>query len=172
LDTDYDGTMTNTNHDYNGGTGNDVNGYEFDSLYEPEASAFFELYNPWVQDANTQLFPAELYGGGGVNLQQQASDGSPVWRMIVSQGDNPQWWDNNPPPSDRILDPDDPAFADLIARKIYSVPPPNTHPAEYAGQRVYFPWDIPVQPVRRGDMPLLDRADLKMEAVTRPCSDC
>ncbi len=80
-------------------TDDDPPDLDFDTHLLPVPSAFFELYNPWVMNANSQLFPSELYGtrGGrtGVDLQRLAPGDSPVWRMIATIG------------KDRTLDPDD-----------------------------------------------------------------
>ncbi|MEZ6095664.1 MAG: hypothetical protein R3C03_15785 [Pirellulaceae bacterium] len=66
--------------------GNDTN---FDSHYVPNASAFFEIYNPWYHsdntdtNANSDFYPPELYGNGGVALDRLAPGGAPVWRVRV-----------------------------------------------------------------------------------------
>ena len=61
---------------------------DFDSVFVPSASAFFELYNPWLSvDQNPT--PAELADeqldapGSGVDLVRVAPDDTPVWRLLV-----------------------------------------------------------------------------------------
>ncbi len=123
-------------------TGDDVAGGDddYDSRLVPVASAFFELYNPWVQNAANQIFPAELYGtnGGitGVDLQRTTPAGDPVWRIVVADADATM----------RAWDPDDPTHPNNnggslggsntvdFLRRIYF-----TQPANDSGPRVYFP---------------------------------
>ena len=58
---------------------------DFDSRMVPQASAFFELYAPWIAPGN-QILPAEFDPDrdGGVDLAQLTSDSSdPVWRILA-----------------------------------------------------------------------------------------
>ena len=75
---------------------------DYDSLFIPQSSVFLELYNPWTMDANNQVGPAELGDGTGVNLQQAAPDGSPVWRIGFKR------------PSDVAADPDTPFLRTVV----------------------------------------------------------
>jgi hypothetical protein len=60
---------------------------DFDQRKKPEGSLFVELYNPWTSMEPT---PGELYGirSGieGIDLAKRASDGSPIWRMLIVEG--------------------------------------------------------------------------------------
>lgn len=58
---------------------------DFDSRLVPQASAFFELYAPWIAPGN-QIQPAEFDpdGNGGIDLAQMTPNGDvPVWRMLA-----------------------------------------------------------------------------------------
>jgi hypothetical protein len=115
----------------NGGTDNDL-----DSNLLPTASAFFELYAPWVHttnpaiNGNNEVYPAELYGANGVNLQRRSIDGtSPVWRLSIRRrylGD---------------AKPDEPIPTNRETRQVYFVEP--TLPA-LLGPKVYYPDGITV----------------------------
>lgn len=71
---------------------------DLDSLHVPNASAFIELYNPWYRGVavatgvnNTDVFPGELYGTNGVELDRvSATGGDPVWRIVASR------WNDDP----------------------------------------------------------------------------
>lgn len=98
---------------------------DFDSHLVPNVSFFVELYNPWVINEANQYRPPEFYDAGlnGVDLQRRI-DGSPVWRLIVTQvGQND-------------LDPDDLSSGFQSARRIYF-----TRPSDDSGLEVYFPED-------------------------------
>ena len=121
---------------------------DFDTHLLPVASAFFELYNPWIQNKADQIFPAEFYATRnnrtGVDLQKlsPADNDSPVWRMIASAGDQ------------RELDPDDPSnneSNDVVAvqREIYFVKPGVTELLN-TGMAYYPPTNITVNPLEPG----------------------
>lgn len=60
---------------------------DFDQLRRPEPFAYFEVYNPWVQNNLNQRFDPTLYGPTiqGVDLQRVNSVGNPVWRFEVER---------------------------------------------------------------------------------------
>ena len=99
---------------------------DFDSWLVPKVTAFFELYNPWVVNDANQIRPAEIYDNGqnGVDLQKTALDGSPVWRLVVTQTDQKE------------LDPDQPGSTQQFDRRIYFSRPPRRVDS---GPAVYFP---------------------------------
>lgn len=101
---------------------------DFDSHLVPRVSVFFELYNPWIINEANQLRPAELYDSrlNGVDLQKQAVDGSPVWRLVVTK---PHESTNQ-----AYLDPDDPKTPVKFERRIYF-----TQPIDDSGPEVFFP---------------------------------
>ncbi|MFO0261114.1 MAG: hypothetical protein ACK53V_05760, partial [Planctomycetota bacterium] len=90
----HDKRLQDLDTEQNGGTLNDSDpakrDTDLDSLYVPNASAFIELYNPWVNSANSDtatnsdLPPAEIYNPArsGVNLQKVNGE-SPVWRLRI-----------------------------------------------------------------------------------------
>jgi len=92
---------------------------DLDQQYIPQGSLVIELFNPW----NTREVPSgELYGpvaGGqsGVILNKKAPGGSPVWRLIICEGDEAE---------SEHRDPDDPDVArrPTIERSIYFTTPP------------------------------------------------
>lgn len=65
----------------------------YDNRLRPQAAAFVELYNPWVQNAHNQIFDSALYKydndtaneGWGVDLAAVSESGSesPIWRIAV-----------------------------------------------------------------------------------------
>ena len=132
-------------------SGNDTtNGGDihFDSHLLPVASAFFEIYNPWIQNDTDQIFPAELYSTQnnitGVDLQRLApgDDASPVWRMISTAGDQ------------RQFDPDDPSNNDPVTavtaqREIYFVKP-GVDVLLNTGLAYYPPTNLSVNPLAPG----------------------
>lgn len=64
-----------------GGETTDAMDDDFDSRLVPHTSVFLEIYHPWTQGGDNQIFPAEL-GTGGVNLQATSPNGNdPVWRI-------------------------------------------------------------------------------------------
>ena len=69
------------------GQNDDVDGGDddFDSRLAPVSSAFIELYNPWTQNADNQIIPAELrdVSGVGVDLQRRTPGNHPVWRIGI-----------------------------------------------------------------------------------------
>lgn len=74
-----------------GGTVADGDELTFDQRLIPIASAHFELYRPWSQNAAEQLHPRELgatNSQSGINLTAQPVAGHPVWRLVVSTADN------------------------------------------------------------------------------------
>ena len=94
LDTDNEDMAL---HDPNG-MDPDADDQDFDSRMVPQASAFFELYAPWVVPGNNikptartsinsnQNVPAEFDPNrdGGINLIQATPDSNdPVWRMLA-----------------------------------------------------------------------------------------
>ena len=134
-----DGTRTNDPDDPD---------LEYDSQLVPVASAFIELYNPWVKNAANQMAPGELYvnrnGRVGVDLQKKAG-GDPVWRITVADATRVE----NGQPT-RTWDPDDSANNDggtvNSLRTVYFVKPDN-----FSGPEVYFPSStvpIPLEPGR------------------------
>lgn len=123
----------------------------FDQRLRPRGSFFVELYNPWAGDDRA---PGEFYynrasnsWSPGVRLNQVASDGSPVWRMIVAKGPSrdrdPDHWD----PSQRL-----PITA--VERSVYFTPGPGV--VEAAETPFYT--DLPVAPVLPGRYALVGSA--------------
>lgn len=110
-----------------------------DSSLVPNASFFLELYNPWIvsDDAtianNNSRFPAEFYDATatGIDLQQTAPDGSPVWQVLVIHTD----------PNNLAVNPDDGTLdEDQILRRIYfTKPDPTVDALEFGTNKVYFP---------------------------------
>ena len=128
-----DGTRTNDPDDPD---------FDYDSQLVPVASAFIELYNPWVKNAANQMLPGELYSKNngdpldGVNLQKKVG-GDPVWRITVADATRVE----NGQPT-RTWDPDDSANNDggtvNSLRTIYFVKPDPNNP-NFSGPEVYFP---------------------------------
>ena len=120
---------------------------DFDSRYVPNASAFFELYNPWEIDnsANSQIVPQE-FGATGVDLLKMTANGVPVWRMVavntIPSNTNTAilpasaYFDQttNPDVSINFANPLDPA----IVRYVYFNQPSNAA-AEFTDNKVYYP---------------------------------
>ncbi len=71
------------------GGGDDIAGgdVDFDSRLVPRTSTFIELYNPWTQNTNNQILPAELAdpAGTGIDIQRRSPGGDPVWRIGVKR---------------------------------------------------------------------------------------
>lgn len=89
---------------------------DFDQRLMPRGSLFVELFNPWTSGADVK--PAELYAGGGVQLDRVATDGtfnSPVWRLRYV------------PDNGSGQDPDDPVVANqpdpATVRDMYFIDP-------------------------------------------------
>ena len=69
---------------------------DFDSRLVPNASAFFELYNPWLSNSTNPLQPDQLHprelgatnSEDGIDLLQESVAGNPVWRMVVTTESN------------------------------------------------------------------------------------
>ena len=90
----HDKRLDDLDTEQNGGTLNDSDparrDEDLDSRYVPNASAFFEIYNPWVHSANqdtatnSDLPPADIYNAAraGVDLQKVNGE-SPVWRLRI-----------------------------------------------------------------------------------------
>lgn len=103
---------------------------DFDQRLRPRGSLFIELYNPW---SDSEGVPAELYThtsqGAGVDLTKRAPDGTPLWRLVITDytaGRNPQ---------------PDPAFGSSVERSIYFVDPtglPNRD-GETGTTQKYYP---------------------------------
>jgi hypothetical protein len=94
---------------------------DFDSHLVPTASAFFELYVPWVANDLNQVRPSEFYDSEskGVDLQKTSPDGtSPIFRLLVT-GHN-----------EADLDPDDPTNNPEIS--------PGTYEQVTSSRRIYF----------------------------------
>ena len=55
----------------------------FEQRLRPEPFAYFEVYNPWVQNSLNQRLDPSLYdtANQGVHLQRVNASGSPVWRF-------------------------------------------------------------------------------------------
>ena len=116
---------------------------DFDQRLRPRGSLFIELYNPWTtQTSNTNAagYPSAVEASGefytlntgtntatGVNLNQATPGGSPVWRLLIVDGNALQNLKNFP----RSLEPKDPDDPDVtqqptavqIERSIYFVSP-------------------------------------------------
>ena len=120
---------------------------DYDSRLAPNASAFIELYNPWVSNGSNQIFPGELYatsgaGISGVDLGRTAPGDAPVWRITVADADANM----------RDYDPDDSTNNPMgtpvdFLRIVYFTQPP----ASLQGNRVYFPnSNVDPEPVAPG----------------------
>ena len=61
---------------------------DLDQVRIPKGSLFVELFcprSPLNQDAPTDLYNYDATNGWSLALDKCASDGSPVWRIVVSQ---------------------------------------------------------------------------------------
>lgn len=123
-----------------GGTFAGGDAAHFDSRLVPVASAFVELYAPWVA-GNDMTYPTELYVGDQLNLGQTTTSGDPVWRIqIVRDGDagNPHY-DMIGAADARDMDPDAGFLTAVNAyRYLYFVQPPAAFAAS-AGAESFYP---------------------------------
>ncbi len=138
---------------------------DYDSRLVPNASAFFELYNPWIVPPGSStgtgaLQPQEIYRGTtGIELaaRDAADDDYPVWRLVVFDPDsaapNPRVRDNterldaedvrDDPMIEQLVDD---AIADAnnspaLVRIAYFVQPTGAASGQpqFDGNKVYFP---------------------------------
>ncbi len=81
------GHIRNTENLATGGTS--PTDTEFDQRLRPEPFAYFEVYNPWVQNSLNQRLDPSIYdvANQGVHLQRVNAGGSPVWRFEVERVD-------------------------------------------------------------------------------------
>jgi len=56
---------------------------DYDQEHLPFASAFIEMYNPWVGIDTNRTPPASIYDNTGVRLHRTTPSGNPVWRLLV-----------------------------------------------------------------------------------------
>lgn len=71
---------------------------DFDQRLAPRGALFVELYNPW---AGHDKWPAEFYHTGaawssGVLLNKTNAAGQPVWRLAITDSDDPERFHPNP----------------------------------------------------------------------------
>ena len=123
---------------------------EFDTRLLPNASAFFELYNPSV--SNNQIFPAEFDASQtGVDLSKTTKSSEPVWRVVVANSASAQGtggtplfdagrgfdWLRNDPHESNANGPNLPEGA--IRRYVYFTAPPTGQSVEFDGPKAYAP---------------------------------
>ncbi|MEM9410178.1 MAG: hypothetical protein AAGA30_03640, partial [Planctomycetota bacterium] len=140
---------------------------DFDSRYAPQATAFIELYNPWVQP-DDQILHAEFDKNQssindvvGVDLREMTDSGEPVWRLLVvnKQLGNAISSDffEDPYRVDPDNTPNPQQFSDTMIKKIVYFNTPSVTGAEFTGNKVYYPVEA-----QNGDDILAD------EVVVRP----
>ena len=131
---------------------------DFDSRLVPNASAFFELYNPWLSPptgstGTGSAVPPELYDNGltGVDLALTSPDGAPVWRLVVFDPNSTTTMirpDLNLPASDvrdnpmieQLVDGAVASNSNALVRIAYFVQPdPALADNQFVGNKVYFP---------------------------------
>lgn len=125
-----------------GGTlaGGDIN--HFDSRLVPVASAFVELYAPWVSGTDV-TYPAELYNANQVDLGRATTNGSPVWRIQIVRDENYEHYDGltkpvGDPLDSRAIDPDGGLVPVADAyRYLYFVPPTAAITTYFGGEAFY-----------------------------------
>ena len=129
---------------------------DFDSRYVPIASAFFELYNPWVSSGNST--PVELSDpsfntsttlGDGVDLSLLDPDDTPVWRLLIvdptgltgAVGVKRYSADFDSQIDMQLEQLDGGGVAAAINRVVYFTNPTNATAAtpQFTGGRVYYP---------------------------------
>lgn len=125
-----------------GGTASSASDDDFDSRLVPVASAFIELYAPWVA-GNDSTYPAELYSGNQINLAQTTPvGGHPVWRIQFvrdndTDNDHPHY--GYPGADARDMEPDDGFLTFPNAyRHLYFVQPPAGYVAD-GGAEAFYP---------------------------------
>ena len=70
------------------GAGGGAQDADFDQRLRPEAFAYFELYNPWVQNDLNQTFDGGLYDNNqGVQITRVNDSGAPVWRFEIERNE-------------------------------------------------------------------------------------
>ena len=125
---------------------------DFDSLFVPNASAFFELYNPWISDRNST--PVELSDprsnipGPGVDLTRlDDADAAPVWRFLIVDPTGLSGTDAARFSADFELQIDSQLqmltvavdSAPAISRIVYFTDPTAGPNLQFTGERVYYP---------------------------------